>query len=204
MEREVVHREEPMGEESTERGPAAPRHIHILGASGSGTTTLGAALADRLGYTHLDTDSFYWEPTDPPFQRSRPVAERQSLLGAALDASPSWILSGSLVSWADPFIPLFDCAIFLQLPATVRMERLKERELKRYGADRLSPGGDMHDTHLEFLAWASQYESAGVEMRSLAMHQAWMKQLTIPIYPLDGLLTTEQQIALLLQLFHNR
>jgi adenylate kinase family enzyme len=41
--------------------------IHILGASGSGTTTLGAALADRLGHPHVDADSLFWLPTDPPF-----------------------------------------------------------------------------------------------------------------------------------------
>ena len=31
-------------------------HIHITGASGSGTTTLGLALAELLGIRHLDTD----------------------------------------------------------------------------------------------------------------------------------------------------
>jgi adenylate kinase family enzyme len=30
--------------------------IHILGASGSSTTTLGQALAERLGSVHFDTD----------------------------------------------------------------------------------------------------------------------------------------------------
>jgi hypothetical protein len=41
--------------------------IHIFGASGSGTTTLGAAIADRYGYAHLDVDQYFWMPTDPPF-----------------------------------------------------------------------------------------------------------------------------------------
>jgi Shikimate kinase len=40
--------------------------IHILGASGSGTTTLGRALAERLQYPHFDTDDSFWVPTDPP------------------------------------------------------------------------------------------------------------------------------------------
>jgi adenylate kinase family enzyme len=33
--------------------------VHILGASGSGTTTLGMALSARFGYAQLDTDDFY-------------------------------------------------------------------------------------------------------------------------------------------------
>jgi adenylate kinase family enzyme len=47
------------------------RHVHILGASGSGATTLGAALAQRLGFTHLDSDDFFWIKTDPPYVTPR-------------------------------------------------------------------------------------------------------------------------------------
>ena len=46
-------------------------HIHVMGASGSGTTSLGRALADRLDIAHLDTDDFFWLPTDPPFTTPR-------------------------------------------------------------------------------------------------------------------------------------
>ena len=41
--------------------------IHIFGASGCGTTTLGDAVAEKLPLTHFDVDDFYWRPTDPPF-----------------------------------------------------------------------------------------------------------------------------------------
>jgi adenylate kinase family enzyme len=63
-------------------------HIHILGASGSGASTLGDALARSFGYVHLDTDDYFWEPTTPPFQQPRERQRRQALLGAALDAHP--------------------------------------------------------------------------------------------------------------------
>ena len=36
------------------------RRIHILGAAGSGTTTLGRALAERLQCPHFDTDDYFW------------------------------------------------------------------------------------------------------------------------------------------------
>jgi hypothetical protein len=36
------------------------KRIHILGASGSGTTTLGHALAARLQCPHFDTDAYFW------------------------------------------------------------------------------------------------------------------------------------------------
>src|SRR5829696_7380488 len=72
-----------------------PRRVHITGASGSGTTTLGHALAARFGWRHLDTDDHFWLPTDPPFQQQRPVPERLALLCAAL-AGSGWVLSGAV------------------------------------------------------------------------------------------------------------
>jgi cytidylate kinase len=71
-----------------------PDHIHILGASGSGTTTLGSAIAQAYGHVHLDTDDYYWVPTDPPFQETREPSARLDTLGAALDAHPRWSSRG--------------------------------------------------------------------------------------------------------------
>src|SRR5687768_2656108 len=81
--------------------------IHILGASGSGTTTLGAAVAGVLSVPHLDTDVFFWLPTDPPFTTRRPLPERLALLRERLSPAGGWVLSGSAVGWAKPIEPLY-------------------------------------------------------------------------------------------------
>ena len=44
-----------------------PCHLHITGASGSGTTTLGRALASAWAVPHADTDDYFWVPTTPPY-----------------------------------------------------------------------------------------------------------------------------------------
>ena len=150
--------------------------VHILGASGSGTTTLGAALAVRLGVVHLDTDEFYWRPTIPKFESIRPRAERQALLGEALARPGGWVLSGSLCGWGDVFIPLFDLVVFIALPPEIRMARLAEREAGRYGAAAIAPGGAHHDKYEAFMAWAAAYETGGVE-RNRAMHETWLAAL---------------------------
>ena len=69
--------------------------VLITGASGSGTTTLGRALADSLNYRHLDTDDFYWIPTKPPFTLTRPWDERLRLLLAELGTNA--VVSGSVM-----------------------------------------------------------------------------------------------------------
>jgi len=68
--------------------------IHIFGASGSGVSTLSAALEERFGYTRLDVDEFFWEPTNPPFTTIREVGVRRRMLTEALDVQRRWVLSG--------------------------------------------------------------------------------------------------------------
>jgi adenylate kinase family enzyme len=173
--------------------PIANR-IHIFGASGSGTSTLAAAISARFGYAHLDTDSFFWIPTDPPFQTIREVPARQRMLADALDASPRWVLSGSLCGWGDIFIPRFDVAIFLLIPHEVRMARIMERERQRYG-DAIAPGGTQHAQSQEFLAWAAKYDTGDESVRSLRIHEKWMTTLGCRCIRLEGELSTDARLA---------
>lgn len=169
--------------------------IHITGASGSGQTTLGAALAKRFGHHHFDADNYYWIPTDQPFTTPREIEERRRMLGADLNANPRWVLSGSLVNWGDPFIPLFDLVIFLYVPHNIRIARLRAREMTRYGAETIAPDGRLHQHHTDFMTWAEKYDTAGDEQRSLILHNRWLASLACPVVRLEGDLTTEERLT---------
>jgi adenylate kinase family enzyme len=171
-------------------------HRHILGASGSGTTTLGRALATHLQCPHFDTDDYFWLPTDPPFSQERERTERQHLLMDALTAQNSWVLSGSLCGWGDVAIPLFELVVFLWIPQNVRLARLRQREHERYGA-RILPGGDMYASAQAFLAWAASYDEGGVDIRSRRRHEQWLGTLPCPIVCFEGEYTIEEQLAVL-------
>jgi adenylate kinase family enzyme len=110
------------------------RRVHILGASGSGTTTLAQTLAARLGCPHYDVDHYFWLPSDPPFQHIQNREARCALLGAEFEKPGGWVLSGSLCDWGDVYIPLFDLVVFLWIPHDLRMARPAAREVQRYGA----------------------------------------------------------------------
>jgi adenylate kinase family enzyme len=155
--------------------------VHILGASGSGTTTLARALATRLGAAHLDTDDVFWLPTDPPFAKIRERGERQAMLGAALAREPSWVLSGSLCGLGDMFIPRFELVVFLWLAPEIRMARLRAREHARYGAA-AAPGGPRHAASEAFLTWAAGYdEGLDIPERCLKRHEQWLAALACPV-----------------------
>jgi adenylate kinase family enzyme len=172
--------------------------IHILGASGTGTTTLGAALADRLHCFHADADTFYWLPTDPPFTTPRPPEARLALLLSRIEQKASWVFSGSAISWAMPVERLYDLIVFLHLDPLLRMERLRRREIADYGA-RIGPGGDMEAASRQFLEWAAAYDSAGLEqVRTLATHELWLSKQRCPVQRLDAAALLEDLVGAVL------
>jgi adenylate kinase family enzyme len=177
-------------------GPVAlPGRIHILGASGAGTTSLATALATRYAHRHLDTDDFFWVRTDPPYREKRPRAERLVLLRQALGGSSAWVLSGSLCGWGDPLIPEFELVVFLVVPTPVRLARLRAREAGRYSPCAIRPGGALPGAHEPFLDWAGRYDTGGLEMRSRARHEAWLATLPCRVIRLEGELPVAEQLS---------
>jgi adenylate kinase family enzyme len=175
------------------------KRIHLVGASGSGTTTLGRALAEQLGCPHIDTDQHYWQPTNPPFREPHPVVERQALLGAELAQSERWVLSGSLCGWGDIFIPLFDLVVFLWVPPETRLARIRARERGRYGEAAIALGGELHDDHVKFMAWTAGYDDGDLTMRSRRLHETWLQRLPCPVVRLEGEETLEERLHVLLK-----
>ena len=174
------------------------RVIHIFGASGSGTSTLGRALAEKTGFRFMDTDDYYWLPAEPMYTLKRPIPERLALMARDLDECSDAVLSGSLAGWGDPLIPRFTLAVRLVTPTPVRMERLKQREYARYGR-RILPGGDLYEQSQAFLAWAAQYDDGLPPLRSRALHDLWQQKLSCPLLTLDGTLSLDKLAEAVLQ-----
>jgi adenylate kinase family enzyme len=160
--------------------------IHIVGASGAGVTSLGRALADVLALPHHDTDDYFWLPTNPPYQEPRPIADRLRLMFEMFSDRAGWVLSGSLDDWGDPMIPLLDLVFFLYTPTPIRLERLRRREERHFGAAAVAPGGWRYEETESFIEWASHYDDGTREARSLPRHQTWLARLSCPVLRLDG------------------
>lgn len=172
--------------------------IHLYGASGSGTSTIGRFLCAKLGHFFMDTDDYFWEATDPPYRTKRSAAERAALIRNDLAGHDRAVLSGSLVDWGDGLIPLFTLAVRVETDTAIRLERLKSRERRRFG-DRIEAGGDLYGHHREFLEWAASYDGGGLDMRSRSKHDEWEKQLRCRKILLDGSLPVEKNFEIIRQ-----
>jgi cytidylate kinase len=144
-------------------------HVLVTGASGSGTTTLGRALATRIGAQLVDADDLYWLPSDPAFTSKRDRAERAELLREKLTAGPT-VVAGSIMGWDGDLENAFGLIVFLRAPAEVRVPRLIARDRERFGR-----------VNEEFVAWAAQYDGGTLEGRNLARHLAWLEQRRCPV-----------------------
>ncbi|MEN2766913.1 AAA family ATPase [Ornithinibacillus xuwenensis] len=168
--------------------------IHIMGASGAGTSTLGSSLSKFLPHTFLDTDDYFWTTK---FTKQREVPERRQLLEKDFSLNENIILSGAVCGWGDNFKSYFDLVIFLWIPQDIRIERLKQREFQRYGKEILA-GGSKYEQSKTFLEWASLYDTAGMEVRSKSLHEHWLADLSCPILKIEGDYSVNERVDIVL------
>jgi adenylate kinase family enzyme len=155
--------------------------VHVLGASGSGTTTLARALADHWSVPHADADDYFWMPSKPPFLEKRPEADRVALMREVFVAREAWVLSGSMMEWGDEVTAECDAVVFITLDLAERLRRLEAREIRRRAGDEYDEAA-----WLVFRDWAVGYDDPDFDGRSRANHEAWLAEIHKPVLRLDS------------------
>jgi hypothetical protein len=141
-----------------------------------------------LAVPHFESDDYFHASTDPPFQKRRTAEERYELICRDLRPDQNWVLSGGIVGLLPCPDLDFTCIVFLYVPTPVRIERLRIRERERFGS-RIEEGGDMHDTHREFIDWASRYDDGDVEGKTLTRHKAYLSNQRCTVLEYQGINT---------------
>jgi adenylate kinase family enzyme len=178
--------------------------LHIFGASGSGVTTLGQLLAKRLDLKYFDSDDYFWIKTEPPFTQRRDPRERNQLISKDMKETENWIIGGSIIHWGDDLFPDFDLIVFLYLPQEIRVERLKKRELERYG-DVIYTDENRVKQFNDFIDWARDYDNdTGLANRTLKAHETWLEDSKSPVLKIIGNQTLDEKLKLISNELINR
>lgn len=162
--------------------------ILVCGLNGCGKSTLGEALAERLGYTWIDIEDCYFPKTDSryPYAAPRSRKEAEQILRERIGQSDHFVLTAVKGDFADDIIAALEKVLWIRVPQEIRMQRVRKRSYEKFGP-RMLPGGDLYEQEERFLLHAETRKEADVS--------AWVATVSCPLQIVDG----TQPIAELLE-----
>ena len=169
------------------------RGIFVVGLNGCGKTTLGRALAERLGWLRLDVEDYYFLDMTLPYANPRSEAEVRRLMAEDIRRHGDFVLSSVRGDMGDEINGLCRLAVWLKAPQAVRLARIERREIARFGS-RVLPGGDMYEGQQRFHAMAAA--------RTESMVADSLRALRCPVLTLDAEHTISDNIDLIIKECH--
>lgn len=158
--------------------------IQVIGASGTGKSTLCKYISEKTGVYWIDTDKYLWK--DSSFTENHHVEERFKMYNDDSANHQDYVVSGSVHSWNPEGFNDRELLVLLILDEEIRMKRIYDREFARFG-ERMLPGGDHYDLTCEFLDWCRTYLTEDENaVNSLASHMLRLKEASCKTLVLDG------------------
>ena len=167
--------------------------ILICGLNGTGKSTVGRTLADRMGYEFIDNEDLFFPKTDPSYLFSSPRSEEEviRLLEEKINANNRFILAAVRGNYGDRLIASLDHIVLIEVPKQIRSRRVRDRSYQKFG-DRILPGGELYDQESK---WFSLTES-----RPETYVTDWLETVECPVIRIDGTLPVEENVDYLVSL----
>ena len=162
--------------------------ICVCGLNGSCKSTLACALAKELNFKHMDIEQYYFISTDNPYSSSRTREEVERLLLEDINKNHCFIFSAVNGDMMPEINDNYDLVVYLDVPLDMRMKRIRQRSIDKFG-DRVLPGGDMYEQEESFFAYA--------EKRTPEKIEKWLKTLSCKAIRLDGTKPIQESVELI-------
>lgn len=171
--------------------------IIICGLNGTGKSTLGKALAEKLHFYFIDIENLYFPKTNPNYIYASPhtredVAER---LLDEIRTYENFILASVKGDYGEELYSFFQYAILLDVPRDIRLQRVRERSFQKFGS-RMLLGGDLFEQEEKFFRF--------VESRNENTVEEWVKSLKCPVMRIDGTKPIDENTNLIMELIQNK
>lgn len=158
--------------------------IQVIGASGTGKSTLCKYISEKTGIYWIDTDKYLWK--DSSFTENNPIEVRFRMYNDDIANYRDYVVSGSIHSWNPDGFNNKDLLVLLTVNEEVRMKRIYNRELSVFG-EKMLPGGEHYQLTCEFLDWCKTYLTADENaINSLAGHMLCLRKAPCKTLILDG------------------
>ena len=126
------------------------KRIVVLGATGSGKTTLSKQLARRLSLAYIEMDALFWLPG----WKEKPLKDFMGDLKAAMAAAPDgWVADGGYLTQIGSLtLDAADTIVWLALPFHITYRRMAVRTLRELFTRELMWGTNRASFQREFLS----------------------------------------------------
>ena len=165
--------------------------ILICGLNGTGKSTLGRMLADRMGYEFIDNEDLFFPKTDPSYSFSSPRSEEEviRLLEEKISENNRFIFAAVRGNYGDRLIASLDYIVLIEVPKQIRSKRVRDRSYQKFG-DRILPGGDLYDKENK---WFSLTDG-----RPETYVTDWLETVNCPVIRIDGTMPVKENVDYLL------
>ena len=161
--------------------------IIICGLNGAGKSTLGKALAEKMHFHFIDIENLYFPKTNPNYMYASPRTreEVKKILLHEMKMHENFILSSVKGDYGKDIYSFFQCAILIDVPRDIRLQRVKERSFQKFG-NRMLSGGDLFEQEEKFFRF--------VESRNENTVEEWVKSLKCQVMRVDGTKPIDENI----------
>lgn len=168
--------------------------IIIMGLNGSGKSTICGKLADLLNYKRMDVEDYYFLDSDIPYTKSRTHEEVKQLMLDDIKIYHNYVLSSVGCNWGSEIVSTYKLAILLYAPLQVRLKRIKQREITRFG-NRVLEGGDMYESQKRFHDMVVSRSAEDIKQQAYS--------LTCPVLEINATLPVKEILDLIYSYFLN-
>ena len=161
--------------------------ILICGLNGTGKSTLGRLLANRMEYEFIDNEDLFFPKADPSYTFSNPRSKEEviQLLEEKISRNNRFVFAAVKGNYGDRLIASLDHIVLIEVPKQIRSKRVRDRSYQKFG-DRILPGGDLYDTESKWFSLTDNRPDTYVS--------DWLETVNCPVIRIDGTLPVENNL----------
>lgn len=169
--------------------------IIVCGLNGCGKSTLGKALAQKMGFPFIDIEDLYFTRAnnDTPYANPRSREEVEKLLLSEVCGHENFIFSAIKGDYGEELQKHYQYAVVIEVPKEIRTQRVRNRSFQKFGS-RMLEGGDLYEAEEQFFSLA--------EARTESFYEQWLQSLHCPVIRVDGTKSIAENIHFIINRIH--
>lgn len=166
--------------------------IIVCGLNGSGKSTIGRALSEKLRFHFIDNENLFFPKIDSNYIYASPRSREEAvkLLMNEVRIHENFVFAAVKGDYGKEILPFYQYAVLIDVPKDIRLSRVRNRSFQKFG-NRMLPGGDLYEREEAFFDMVGSRTDNYVE--------EWVQSLNCQIIRIDGTKPTDENTRLIIE-----